>query len=308
MNQRQLECFIKTVRSGSTSKAAAELYTSQPTVAYQITALESELGITLFNRGPRGMNLTDAGVRLLPHLESALRAIEQAEDTAEKIRDEQSGPVSIANYQHVHDPLFDAAIRDFRVIHPHVQIRYKPPIISEVLITPNTDVQIVAKMSDDMFYPYGASHKLLFSTWTYAIVSEKSPLAHRKHVSLHDLFGRNVVFLQKRVMERLDAWYVSPITELSQTGKLTIEYADERTLDAIEYRILGDSTSVYVSQGIHTTLADGLVEVPFSDPEEQPLEVHICWDESAGRVGVRDLVNFMCDYYTSHADIFTRTH
>lgn len=44
---------------GSISKAANNLYISQPAITKSIQKLEQELGITLFNRGPKGVSLTE---------------------------------------------------------------------------------------------------------------------------------------------------------------------------------------------------------------------------------------------------------
>ncbi len=60
-----LQSFLAVAETGSLSAAARRLGTSQPTIGRHIQALESQLGASLFNRQPKGMALSDAGVRLL---------------------------------------------------------------------------------------------------------------------------------------------------------------------------------------------------------------------------------------------------
>lgn len=56
--------------AGSLSAAAAVTGVSQPTLGRRIDGLEASLGLTLFNRGPRGMTLMTAGMDLLEHAEA----------------------------------------------------------------------------------------------------------------------------------------------------------------------------------------------------------------------------------------------
>lgn len=64
----QIRAFLATVEEGSFSAAARALGSTQPTLSRQITALESELGVTLFQRGRRSMSLTTAGTELVDHV------------------------------------------------------------------------------------------------------------------------------------------------------------------------------------------------------------------------------------------------
>lgn len=64
MNLKQLEAFVKVVETGSFSKAAKELYLTQPTVSAHISALEKELKVRLFIRNTKEVALSDAGCDL----------------------------------------------------------------------------------------------------------------------------------------------------------------------------------------------------------------------------------------------------
>jgi len=64
----QIRAFLATVEEGSFSAAARAMGSTQPTLSRQIAALELQLGITLFQRGRRGMVLTAAGAELVDHV------------------------------------------------------------------------------------------------------------------------------------------------------------------------------------------------------------------------------------------------
>ena len=58
LDLKQLKYFIVCAETGSVSEAAKLLYTTQPSVSKVIKALESDMGIVLFDRMPRGIALT----------------------------------------------------------------------------------------------------------------------------------------------------------------------------------------------------------------------------------------------------------
>lgn len=60
--------FLITAEEGSLSAAARALGMTQPTLGRQVTALETELGVALFERGGRGLELTPSGLNLLEHV------------------------------------------------------------------------------------------------------------------------------------------------------------------------------------------------------------------------------------------------
>ena len=70
----QVRAFIATAEEGSLSAAARALRQTQPTLSRQVTGLEQSLGITLFERGHRKVQLTAAGLELLEHARAMAEA------------------------------------------------------------------------------------------------------------------------------------------------------------------------------------------------------------------------------------------
>src|SRR5258706_7215464 len=66
MDATDLKVFEAVARHGSMNRAAAELNTVQSNVTARVRALELELGVLLFQRHARGVNVTPAGRRMLP--------------------------------------------------------------------------------------------------------------------------------------------------------------------------------------------------------------------------------------------------
>ncbi len=85
MDLNTLKLFVSAADSGSLSEAARRTGTPLPTLSRRVRKLEGDVGVRLFERGPRGLVLTPAGTRLLAEVGPALTSIAQAE---QRMRDE----------------------------------------------------------------------------------------------------------------------------------------------------------------------------------------------------------------------------
>ncbi|WP_175950718.1 LysR family transcriptional regulator [Burkholderia sp. BCC0405] len=89
MNFTHLAAFLAVIEAGSVTGASARLHVSQPALTREIRELEERLGVTLFDRRPRGMSPTDAG-RLLADYATRIFSLS---DEAKAMLDEFSGLV-----------------------------------------------------------------------------------------------------------------------------------------------------------------------------------------------------------------------
>lgn len=88
MKLTQLKYFLRIAELGGVSAAARDLFIAQPALSHQISALEKDLGVKLFIRSVKGVQLTPAGEKLAHHAGLILRQIENAR--ADVISDEAS--------------------------------------------------------------------------------------------------------------------------------------------------------------------------------------------------------------------------
>ena len=95
MELYQLKTFATVAATGHLTKAAEQLFISQPAVSAQIRSLEDELGLTLFERTPAGMMLTPAGSRLLEHADKVLASAQDLRNAASALRGQQQGHLRI---------------------------------------------------------------------------------------------------------------------------------------------------------------------------------------------------------------------
>ena len=79
MEIRVLRYFLTVVREESITRAADVLHITQPTLSRQIAQMEEELGVRLFNRGTRKIELTSEGLLLRRRAEEILELVSKTE-------------------------------------------------------------------------------------------------------------------------------------------------------------------------------------------------------------------------------------
>jgi len=96
VNLELYRVFYTVAKCGSLTKAAQELYISQPAVSQAIKQLESQLGTPLFTRTHRGMDLTVSGGKFIfRQVEEALKLLEDAENKLTELRSVAEGTIRI---------------------------------------------------------------------------------------------------------------------------------------------------------------------------------------------------------------------
>ena len=88
MNFKQLEYFAAVAEAGSISGASRQLHVAQPPVSRQLALLEDELGVCLFLRNNKGVELTEAGRRLYRH---SRQMFQDLRSMAENVREVDAG-------------------------------------------------------------------------------------------------------------------------------------------------------------------------------------------------------------------------
>src|SRR4051812_22795273 len=123
MTLQQLTYFLPAAGRGSFSAAAESLHMAQPSLSEQIRRLEAELGVSLFARTGRRLELTEAGRLLLPHAERTLEASRVAAESVREVRDVAGGTVAFGTFGSAHHYLLVGPVQEFRRRHPAVRVR-----------------------------------------------------------------------------------------------------------------------------------------------------------------------------------------
>lgn len=122
LNYHELNVFVEAALAQNFSVAARRLYLSQPAVSLQIGNLEKQLGIELFHRSGRSIQLSEAGKVLLPLAQEALRQVKRIEETMWGLKGILIGELPVACSTTVGKYILPRLVAGFRRQHPNVRV------------------------------------------------------------------------------------------------------------------------------------------------------------------------------------------
>lgn len=194
LNVGRLRVLIEVARQGSFSAAADALDYTQSAVSQQIATLEAETGMTMFERRPRGVRLTQAGEALVQHAEGILARLEAAEAELSEIAGLRAGRLRMASFPTAGATLMPLAIATFRSRHPLVQLTLsegEPEQIVPRLRAGELDLALLFEFGAPTPPAEGASERLmrveLLEDPMYLALPGDHPLAGRPRLRLSDL-------------------------------------------------------------------------------------------------------------------------
>lgn len=122
VNLELYRVFYTVAKCGSLTKAAEELYISQPAVSQAIKQLENQLGATLFNRTHRGMELSVQGGKIIyPKVEEALSLLDSAENTLIELKTTATGTIRVGATDSIFSNLLADKIAEYHDKYPAVK-------------------------------------------------------------------------------------------------------------------------------------------------------------------------------------------
>ncbi len=188
-----LRYFLELSRQGKLIKAAVRLHVDHTTVSRRIAALESQLDVRLFDKSPRGYQLTDAGLRLLPMAE---KIEAQSNNLYQDISGKDarlSGTVRVATPEALGSQVIARHVTEFRNNHPDIEIELvaetrrmslskREADIAITLARPDSGRLISWKLCDYRLKLYAAREYLD----THAVINTQEDLAQHQFVSYID--------------------------------------------------------------------------------------------------------------------------
>jgi DNA-binding transcriptional LysR family regulator len=183
---RLLRAFVAVADELHFGRAAASLFITQPALSQQIRKLERDLGLTLFDRDRRRVELSAAGASLLDQARAAIAAADAVAVTARQLRRATRQHLVVGFHVRWPDDLLARAARAFRREHPDVELelrQYDFTDSSAGLRSGETDLGL-------LHLPLslaGASVEPMFRSARVVMVAEDHPLADADEIDLAQL-------------------------------------------------------------------------------------------------------------------------
>ncbi|GAA2598680.1 LysR family transcriptional regulator [Actinomadura fulvescens] len=185
MELRQLKYFVAVAEEGGFGRAADRLNIVQSAVSQQIRRLERELGVPLFDRSTRHVNLSGPGERLLPEARAVLAAAHRTRQVAADIRAGADGVLRLGTVHGPGDRIYRTLNR-LAALAPRLQVRPRRLPLADRLTAVRSgelDAALVRALS-------AAPGLELLPVWTdrlYVALPAGHPLASRPELCLEDL-------------------------------------------------------------------------------------------------------------------------
>lgn len=193
MNTKQIDYCIELAHTLNFSRAAENMFVSQPTLTYQIKLLEDEVGFAIFERSGKGAALTRAGSQFVTYLanmrEEMKRAVEQGQNFSAKYKDNIT--ISMMLRQAVY--FLPEAMRIFSDRHPDIQITPKFEYENGVEGFLRNETDILFALKEQTKQIPGIDVHDLFESHIYLISRKEDELASKNLLTEGDLYGRTLM-------------------------------------------------------------------------------------------------------------------
>lgn len=192
MDLRQLRSLVYIADSGSLSRAAEILRTSQPSLSQQIKDLEAELGLELFHRHARGVLLTEVGHTLYAHARSILKDVAFAKETVITQSRNPSGRVSVGFPTSACRGLSATLVEKVKATYPSISLHLIEAMtgtLDEWMQTARLDIAVLYDprvFANISLHPVGVEDLML-------IADRKNQILHRNSIGFVELENIPVV-------------------------------------------------------------------------------------------------------------------
>ena len=194
LDSRALALFLAVADALSFRQAAETLHLSQPPLSRAIRELEERLGTRLFDRNTKGVNLTDAGQRLLPYARSIGKLLREAE--AELAIRGLPATLRLGLTSAAEPPWFRGLAQRVQAAHPGTSVSIlsdASPRLVRQLRAGKLDAAFVALPTDT----HGLDVLELDRLPMVVAMQSSHPLARRKGVGLADLARESVFWFER---------------------------------------------------------------------------------------------------------------
>lgn len=135
----KLRVFHAAAEAGSFTHAADKLKLSQSAISRQVSALEQDIGVPLFLRHARGLELTEQGELLYRTAEDVLMKLEAARVRLTETKDMPSGPLRVTTTVGLGSGWLTARVQEFIELYPDIQLR---------LLLTNEELELTPRFAD----------------------------------------------------------------------------------------------------------------------------------------------------------------
>jgi DNA-binding transcriptional LysR family regulator len=194
MEFRHLRTIVAVARHRSFTKAGEELFLAQSAISQQIRRLEEEIGVQIFRRSSRAVELTEEGRLILEHAQRVLAEVDDLQGHLEELTGLLRGTVRIGGIWPFGPYDLYGVLADFRAQYPGVEIHMLEDTQDEMLAMLHADELdcAFASVDPDNIGPDFAA-TLLWQEEFVVICAPDHPLAARSEITFEELVNEDLI-------------------------------------------------------------------------------------------------------------------
>lgn len=255
MSFEQIKAFLAAAECGSFRRAAEVLNGTQPSVSARIHALESELGVPLFHRMPRGVRLTQMGQVFLPYAQRCMGSLREGREMLDSARHASAGVLSIAVARAVGTYVLPGILRRFREQYPGINVRIKVGRSSEVLqMVISEEVQLgIAR-----FLQHPDVNEIhLYDEEIVLVTNIDHPFAQRGEATIQEVAQEPLI-----LYDRGSAYFIAINQACQQAGIVPRVEMDLDSIEATKHMVeLGMGISFLPRSGVNQETGNGTLTI-----------------------------------------------
>ncbi|PKU25693.1 LysR family transcriptional regulator [Telmatospirillum siberiense] len=201
MQSTALRYFLEVVRTGSITEASRRLNVAGSAISRQISRLEEDLGVPLFERRPRGMILSQAGELLAHHARRTLLDLEHVVTEIRRLRGLTTGIVRLGGTEGFAAGLLPDAIYDFRNRYPGIRFDLKilpSAEVTKLVRDGDLDIGLTFVLSPEPGIKVEATRRAPL----IALMPPGHPFASREALTLADLVAQPLALPERNSTAR----------------------------------------------------------------------------------------------------------
>ena len=201
MNIDQLKAFHKVARTGSFTKAADELFLTQPAVSQQIKSLEASFGISLFDRSNKRVRLSNEGEILLAYTDRLFNLFEEVEILFDQFEGLRKGKITLGSTAVLGTYFLPRIIGRYSKQYPGIDIDLRmgnSQMVHNWVLEGSVDLGFAGKMKSHPRLERIRIHREML----LMVCSKDNLLAQKKSVRVDDLGGTPFIWREKGTQTR----------------------------------------------------------------------------------------------------------
>lgn len=201
MNIKQLEYFVAVCEHLNFTKAAKQFFISQSAMTLQIKALEEELGVPLFHRTNRKVEMTPAGKTFLDDAQAILRRTRDAMNRAKRADTVFTGHLNIGFVKGYEKTILSDLLAEFHINYPNISLSLTRENVSELydgILDGNLDLIMNILYSFDYMEDFEEMNYIILKQYPLlAVMPASHPLSHRSSIKRSELKDYPLVDIKK---------------------------------------------------------------------------------------------------------------